>query len=409
MEHLVGILGLITLLGIAWLLSTNRRAVDWKMVGMGLVLQFTFAGLVLLLPPGRAFFDAIRQIVTRFLSFTYVGSEFVFGELAKPRGKAGMVFAFYVLPSIVFFSAFMSVLYHLGIMQKVVSAMAKVMAKAMGVSGSESLSVAANVFIGQTEAPLVVRPYIPEMTQAELMVLMTGGFATIAGSVLAGYISFGIDAGHLLAASVMSAPAALVTARILVPETEQSLTQGKVQIALPRTTANVVEAAAEGCSQGMKLAINVAAMLIGFIALIAVADALLGKLASAMGLAWWPSSLKEIFGYLLWPVAWVMGVPAKDCFAFAGLLGTKLSINEFVAYADLAGLEHAGQISQRASIIATYALCGFANFGSIGIQLGGIGPLAPGRRSDLARLGLRAMIGGALASWMTATIAGMMI
>ncbi len=409
MTHLVGLLGLVVLMGLAWLFSTNRRAVDWRLVGSGLLLQLAFAAIVLLLPPGRAFFDLIRQVVTRFLAFTYEGSEFVFGDLARPNGSVGMVFAFYVLPSIIFFSATMSVLYHLGIMQRVVSVMARFMTRVMGVSGSESLSVAANVFIGQTEAPLVVRPYIAQMTQAELMVLMTGGFATIAGSVLAGYISFGIDAGHLLAASVMSAPAALVIARIMVPETEESLTRGKVQLHLPKTTANLVEAAAEGCSQGMKLALNVAAMLIGFIALIAVFDAILGKGASLIGLSWWPSSLHELFGYLLWPIAWVMGVPAHDCFKFAGLLGTKISINEFVAYADLAKYEHTAALSPRASVIATYALCGFANFGSIGIQLGGIGPLAPERRGDLARLGLRAMIGGALASWMTATIAGLMI
>jgi CNT family concentrative nucleoside transporter len=409
MTHLVGLLGLVVLMGIAWLFSTNRRAVDWRLVGAGLLLQLVFAAIVLLFPPGRAFFDLIRHLVTRFLAFTYNGSEFVFGDLARPNGNVGMVFAFYVLPSIIFFSATMSVLYHLGIMQRVVGLMARFMTKVMGVSGSESLSVAANVFIGQTEAPLVVRPYIAQMTQAELMVLMTGGFATIAGSVLAGYISFGIDAGHLLAASVMSAPAALVIARIMVPETEESLTRGKVQLHLPKTTSNLVEAAAEGCSQGMKLALNVAAMLIGFIALIAVFDAVLAKGGSLIGLAWWPSSLHELFGYLLWPIAWVMGVPAHDCFKFAGLLGTKISINEFVAYADLAKYEHASALSPRASVIATYALCGFANFGSIGIQLGGIGPLAPERRGDLARLGLRAMIGGALASWMTATIAGLMI
>jgi CNT family concentrative nucleoside transporter len=409
MQHLIGIVGLGVLVGIAWLLSTNRRAIDWKLVGSGLLLQVLFAGVVLLFPPGRAFFDVIRRLVTEFLAFTFAGSEFVFGSLARPDGPAGLVFAFYVLPFIVFFSAFMSVLYHLGLMQKVVSGMAWAMRRTLRISGSESLSVAANIFIGQTEAPLVVRPYIAHMTQAELMVLMTGGFATIAGSVLAGYIAFGINAGHLLAASVMSAPAAVVMARILVPETEESLTRGEVKLVPPVETTNVVEAAAEGCSQGLKLALNVGAMLIGFIALVAVFDAALGRVALWVGMDGWPSSLSELFGYALWPLAWVMGVPTEDCFRFAGLLGTKLSVNEFLAYANLASLSENGMLGERATIIATYALCGFANFGSIGIQIGGIGPLAPGRRSDLARLGLRAMIGGALASWMTATIAGLMI
>jgi CNT family concentrative nucleoside transporter len=303
----------------------------------------------------------------------------------------------------------MSVLYHLGIMQRVVSGMAWAMRRTLGISGSESLSVAANVFIGQTEAPLVVRPYIAKMTPAELMVLMTGGFATIAGSVLAGYIAFGIDAGHLLAASVMSAPAAVVMARIIVPETQESLTRGEVKMVPPIETTNVVEAAAEGCSQGLKLALNVGAMLVGFIALVAVLDAALGRVALWTGVDGWPTSLSELFGYALWPIAWAMGVPSEDCFRFAGLLGTKISVNEFVAYAELAGQHEQGLLSERATVIATYALCGFANFGSIGIQLGGIGPLAPARRPDLARLGIRAMIGGALASFMTATIAGLMV
>jgi CNT family concentrative nucleoside transporter len=286
------------------------------------------------------------------------------------------------------------------------------MKRIMGVSGSESLSVAANVFIGQTEAPLVVRPYIARMTRAELMVLMTGGMATIAGSVLAGYIAFGVDAGHLLAASVMSAPAALVMARILIPETETSLTKGGVEIRDERDTVNVIDAAADGASQGLKLALNVGAMLLAFIALVALVNALLGWVASwmtAIGLTAWPGSLQEIFGYVLWPVAWSLGVPAADCFTFAGLLGQKLAINEFVAFAELGRLVAEDAMSERAITIATYSLCGFANFSSISIQIGGIGALAPNRRHDLSRLGLRAMLGGALASSMTAAIAGIML
>lgn len=412
MERIISALGLVVLVGIAWLLSTNRRRVDWRLVGVGLGLQLIFAAIVHLFPPGRMFFEWIRDGVTTLLEFTFDGSRFLFGDLMEPGGPVGFVFAFRVLPTIVFFSALMGVLYHLGIMQRVVTVMAKAMTRTMGVSGSESLSVAANVFIGQTEAPLVVRPYIGRMTRSELMVLMTGGMATIAGGVLAGYIAFGVDAGHLLAASVMSAPAALVMAKILVPETEESLTRGKVQIADERTTSNVIDAAADGASQGLQLALNVGAMLLAFISLIALINAGLAALSSwigTAGLAGWPASLQDIFGYLFWPIAWVMGVPAQDCFAFAGLLGEKIAINEFVAYASLAEAARDGVIGERATIIGTYALCGFANFSSIAIQIGGIGALAPERRHELSRFGLRAMVGGALASWMTAAVAGIML
>ncbi len=412
MERVISVFGVGVLVGLAVLLSRDRRHIDWRLVGVGLALQFAFSALVHLFPPGRLFFAWLRDGVTTLLNFTFDGSRFLFGSLVDVDGPVGMVFAFRVLPTIVFFSSLMAVLYHLGIMQRVVTVMARGMARTMRVSGSESLSVAANVFIGQTEAPLVVRPYIARMTDSELMVLMTGGMATIAGGVLAGYISFGIDAGHLLAASVMSAPAALVTAKIILPETEQSLTRGKVEIADERETVNLIDAAADGAGQGLTLALNVGAMLLAFVALIALIDAGLGQIAGglgALGVHGWPASLQEIFGYVLWPVAWSMGVPSQDCFTFAGLLGQKLAINEFVAYANLGSLEHAGAISERAAVMATYALCGFANFGSIAIQIGGIGGLAPERRADLSRLGLRAMAGGALASWLTATIAGIML
>ena len=412
MERLVSVLGLGVLVGIAVLFSTNRRRIDWRLVGAGLTLQIIFAAFVHLFPPGQRILELIRDGAVTLLSFTEDGSRFLFGPLMEADGPVGFVFAFRVLPVIVFFSALMGVLYHLGIMQRLVLFLARGMKRLMGVSGSESLSVAANVFIGQTEAPLVVRPYIARMTRAELMVLMTGGMATIAGSVLAGYIAFGVDAGHLLAASVMSAPAALVMARILIPETETSLTKGGVEIRDERETVNVIDAAADGASQGLKLALNVGAMLLAFIALVALVNALLGSLASwmaAVGLTAWPASLQEIFGYVLWPVAWSLGVPAADCFAFAGLLGQKLAINEFVAFAELGRLVAEGAMSERAITIATYSLCGFANFSSISIQIGGIGALAPNRRHDLSRLGLRAMMGGALASSMTAAIAGIML
>ena len=411
MERIISVLGLGVLVGIAVVFSTDRRRIDWKLVGIGLVLQVIFAAFVHLFPPGQTILGWVRDGAVTLLSYTEDGSRFLFGPLMEADGPAGFVFAFRVLPVIIFFSALMGVLYHLGFMQRLVLFLARGMKKAMGVSGAESLATAANVFIGQTEAPLVVRPYISSMTRAEMMVMMTGGMATIAGSVLAGYIAFGIDAGHLLAASVMSAPAALVMARVLVPETEVSRTAGSVEISDERETVNVIDAAADGASQGLKLALNVGAMLLAFIALVALVNALLGVLAGwmvSLGLTGWPASLQEIFGYLLWPVAWSLGVPSADCFTFAGLLGQKLAINEFVAYAELGAVVADSGMSERAITIATYSLCGFANFSSISIQIGGIGALAPERRQDLSRLGLRAMLGGALASSMTGAIAGIM-
>ena len=412
MERLVSVLGLAVLVGIAVVFSTDRRRIDWKLVAAGLGLQILFAAFVHLFPPGQRILAWIRDGAVTLLGFTDEGSRFLFGPLMEATGPVGFVFAFQVLPVIIFFSSLMAVLYHLGIMQRLVLGLAKGMKKAMGVSGAESLAVAANVFIGQTEAPLVVRPYIAKMTRSELMVLMTGGMATIAGSVLAGYIAFGIDAGHLLAASVMSAPAALVMARVLIPETEKSLTAGAVELKDERETVNVIDAAADGASQGLKLALNVGAMLLAFIALVALLNALLGVVAgwmAAIGLTAWPASLQEIFGFILWPVAWSLGVPAADCFTFASLLGQKLAINEFVAFAELGRIVAEDGMSERAITIATYSLCGFANFSSISIQIGGIGALAPNRRHDLSRLGLRAMLGGALASSMTAAIAGIML
>lgn len=424
LPNLVSLGGLAAIVLLAFALSEKRRKISWRLIGTGIALQLVFAVVILHTSFGVTVFDGFKRFVNEILSFADAGGGFVFGSLAD--GNQGFIFAFQVLTTIVFFASLMAILYHIGVMQWVVWAMARMMQKVMGVSGAESLSVAANVFVGQTEAPIVVKPYISSMTRSELMALMTGGFATIAGGVLVAYVRFGIDAGHLLSASVMSAPAALVLAKLLVPETEASKTAGAVDLKIEKTTANVVDAAASGATDGMKLALNVAAMLVAFVALIALADATLGLVKDQLlGLMtpgtsaqlsmqqWWPGRLQDVFGYIFAPLALAMGVPVEDCFAFGGLLGTKVAVNEFVAYLDLKNLIplslYAAQFSPRSLTIATYALCGFANFSSIAIQLGGIGGLAPERRQDLARLGLKAMAAGALASFMTAALAGLLI
>lgn len=417
----ISFLGLFFLLGIAWLMSNNRRKINFRTVGWGLALQAVFAGLILKTEPGRQVFFFTREVITKLLGFTDAGASFLFGNLyrgdpgivqqiggpgplqlwdsgAHQFVNIGIVFAFHILPTIIFFASLMGVLYHLGVMQKIVEGFAWLMAKFMGTSGAESLSAASNIFVGQTEAPLVVRPYVPTMTMSELMAIMTGGFATIAGGVMAAYVRFGVDAGHLMAASVMSAPAALVVAKIIYPETEEPKTMGKVKLSVEKTTANVIDAAAAGAADGLKLALNVGAMLMAFLSLIAMIN---------YGLGWFHTSLKEVLGYAFSPIAFFLGVPWKDILEMGNLLGTKISINEFVAFVELAQVK--GQIDPRTFVIATYALCGFANLGSIAIQIGGIGGIAPSRRSDLAKLGLRAMFGGALASWMTACIAGILI
>jgi len=421
MEHVISFLGLFAFMGVAWLLSNNKRQMPWRVIFWGVLLQVVFALIILRTTPGRWVFDGARVVINRILSFTDYGASFLFGNLYRGEEgvvrtlgdsgpyqirdattgnfiNIGIVFAIHVLPTIIFFASLMSILYHLGVMQRIVQAMAWIMTKTMGTSGAESLSASANIFVGQTEAPLVVRPYVPQMTLSELMAIMTGGFATIAGGVMAAYVRFGIDPGHLLAASVMSAPAALVMAKIMYPETAEPKTRGVVKLKVEKTTANVIDAAAAGAADGLRLALNVGAMLMAFIAIIAMIN---------YGLGFLHTSLRQIFGYLFAPLAFCMGVDFKDVLAFGNLLGTKISINEFVAYVNLAQLRDA--ISDRSFVIATYALCGFANFSSIGIQIGGIGGIAPERRSDLARLGLRAMFAGALASWQTAAIAGMLI
>ena len=412
-----GLFGLAVLISVAFVFSQHKKSVDWKQIAAGVGLQIVFAVIVIIVPGGREFFDAISRVFVKIVDFAIVGGQFIFGDLAN-QTKFGFIFAFQVLPTIIFFASLMSVLYHIGFMQKIVQGMAWVMQKALGVSGSESLSVAANVFIGQTEAPLVVRPYIAKMTESELFTMMVGGMATIAGAVLAAYIAMlgGADdaqrlfyARHLLAAIVMAAPATIVIAKLLRPETEESLTRGTVHLDIEKTATNVIEAAANGAADGVKLSLNVAGMLLAFVALITMINfplAWLGQVTGIEALTGQALSMSFILGYLLSPLAWIIGVPWSEAPIVGGLIGEKIVLNEFVAYL------HLGQIKETLSthsvLISTYALCGFANFSSIAIQLGGIGGLAPNRRSDIARLGLRAVLGGTLATMMTATIAGVL-
>ncbi len=414
MERLISLVGMVVMVLLAYAISYDRRRFPWRVVLWGISLQLVFAFLILWTEAGRFVFQWAGDKITAFLGFTKYGTEFLFGNLVKPefQGTFGFQFAFAILPTIIFFSAVMSILYHLGIMQKVVEVIAKAMAKTMGTSGAESLSCSANIFVGQTEAPLLIRPFVAKATNSELLAIMCGGFATIAGGVMAGYILMGVPAAHLLAGSVMAAPAALVMAKIILPETGEPETRGKIELPREKIAGDVIEAAAIGAADGLKLALNVGAMLLAFIALIAVVNAGMGVIHNALatvGFTYFPSELRVLFGWIFAPLAWVMGVPWQDCKEFGNLLGTKISINEFVAYVHLSELIKSGGMSERAITIGTYALCGFANFSSIAIQIGGIGGMAPERRGDLARLGLRAMFGGALASLMTATIAGLLI
>ena len=412
-----GVFGLAVLVSIAVVFSSQRGAVDWKLVASGIGLQLLFAIIVILVPGGREFFEGLSSIFVRVISFAMDGAAFIFGPLADPS-NLGFIFAFQVLPTIIFFASLMAVLYHIGFMQKIVQGMAWVMLKVLRISGAESLSVAANVFVGQTEAPLVVRPYISRMTESELFTMMVGGMATIAGGVLAAYITMlgGADeaarlfyAKHLLSASIMAAPATVVIAKILKPETEESMTRGEVKLHVEKTATNIIEAAANGAADGWRLALNVGAMLLAFIALIAMIDYPLnwiGELTGFNAATERTMSLSTLLGYVLSPLAWVIGVPWQDAITVGGLIGEKVVTNEFVAYAHLNEIQDS--ISPKALLISTYALCGFANFSSIAIQIGGIGGIAPDRRSDLARLGLRAVLGGTLATMMTATIAGVL-
>ncbi|MBL0029715.1 MAG: NupC/NupG family nucleoside CNT transporter [Rhodanobacteraceae bacterium] len=420
---LFGLFGLACLIGIAWLFSNNKGRVSWTLVATGVGLQIAFASLVLLVPGGKDVFQWLSNVFVQVLGFVAAGSNFVFGGLMDIP-KYGFIFAFQVLPTIIFFAALMSVLYHLGVMQAVVRAMAWAITKVMKVSGAETTSVCASVFIGQTEAPLTVRPYISRMTESELITMMIGGMAHIAGGVLAAYVLMlggpdvaaqGFYAKHLLAASIMAAPATLVIAKILVPEVGEPLTRGTVRMEVEHTTSNIIDAAASGAADGLKLALNIGAMLLAFIALIAMINAPLTWFGEWSGLAAQlgkPTDLANLFGYILSPIAWLIGVPWQDANTVGSLIGQKVVINEFVAYLQLADIVNGKTpgvtLTEHGSLVATYALCGFANFSSIAIQIGGIGGLAPERRSDLARLGLRAVLGGSIATFMTATIAGVL-
>lgn len=405
MERFTGILGVIVLLAIAYLMSNNRKKIDYRLVGWGLGLQLAFALFILKTPIGLPFFEFFDSLITKLLMFSNEGGDFLFASFVTNKVEAPLInFAVRVLPTVIFFSALMAVLYHSGIMQMIVKLIAKVVQKTMGTSGSETLSVVGSIFVGQTEAPLLVRPFVKNMTKSELITVMIGGFATVAGGVMAIYVGMLTDipgiAGHLMAASIMSAPAAIVVAKIMYPETEVSETKGTLKVEIEKTADNVMEALGDGATDGMKLAANIAAMLIAIVATVAMIDGLLFFLNT---------SLADILGFLFKPLAFCMGAPWAEADILGTLLGEKIVLTELIAYKDLSELRQTGSISDRTAIIASYALCGFANFASIGIQLGGIGGIAPNRKKEIAKLAFKAMIGGALASWITASIAGILI
>ena len=404
-ERLTGLLGIALLLAIGVALSHRRDAINWRVVALGLGLQLAFAVFVLLVPLGQTLFQWFGDAVKAILGFSYKGSEFVFGEIGKRDSSLGVVFAFQVLPAIIFVSALFAILYYLGVMQLVVRAFAVVMTKALQASGAESLNVAASIFMGQTEAPLTIRPFLPRMTRSELMTVMTAGMAHVSGSIMAAYIAFGIEARHLLTAVIMTAPGTITMAKIFEPETETPETRGGVTVDIPRTDVNVVDAAARGTSEGLYLMLNVIAMLVSFIAIVALVN---GGLGWAHGhLAWLPADLQTVLGWIFRPIAFVMGVPWHDSGTIGSLLGERMVLNEFIAFKDLAALKT--QLDPLSFTIATFALCGFANVSSVGIQIGGIGALVPERKHDLARLGFRAMLAGTLANFLSATLAGMLL
>ena len=408
MGRFTGILGLLTMLSVAYAFSTNRSAIRLKTIGWGLGLQFTFAVFVLKVEAGRRAFQTAKEAVTRLLGYAHAGSHFVFGDLANPGSQLGY-FAFGVLPTVIFIAAFFALLYHLGIMQIIIRIFAWVMTRVMGASGAESLNVAASIFMGQTEAPLTIRPFLPDLTRSELMTVMTSGMAHVSGGIMVAYINFGIDAGHLLTAVIMTAPGTLLMAKMLVPETEQAKTAGRVVMNADEEKAekeeNLLGAIARGTTDGLHLALNIAAMLISFLALIALTDGILGGVHHWV--SWFPESLEKIFGAVFAPVAWVIGVPWHDCKLVGTLLGTRTALNELVAYSMLGAQKRV--LDPRSFTIATFALCGFANLSSIGIQIGGIGALAPNKKGELARLGIRAMLAGTMANLMSASIAGMLL
>jgi CNT family concentrative nucleoside transporter len=410
--RLTGILGLLSMVGLAYLFSTNRKAIRARTVAWGLALQIIFAFLVLRVEFGRRVFAWLGDVITRFLGYSYAGSTFLFGDLGKPGQP--VYIAFKVLPTIIFVAAFFAILYHYGIMQFIIRQMARVMMKFMGTSGAESLNVAASIFLGCTEAPLTIRPFLPRLTRSEMMTIMTSGMAHISGAVMAAYIAFGIEAKHLLAAVIMTAPGTLLISKMLVPETENPVTAGRVEMTDEEMgedkSENLLGAVAKGTTDGLYLTLNVAAMLISFLALIALADGIMGGVHNGIARLGWsgfPGSFEQIFGVLFAPVAWVIGIPRHDVSAIGSLLGTRMILNEFVAFSRLAEIR--ASLDPRSYTIATYALCGFANLGNIGIEIGGIGSLAPNKRGELARLGIRAMLAGTMANLMSASIAGMLL
>jgi len=409
MGRFTGILGLLTMLGLAYAFSTNRRAIRLKTVAWGLGLQLAFAVCVLRIGAGQRVFQRAGDAVSRLLSYSYAGSQFVFGDLGKQGSHFGFYFAFQVLPTIIFICAFFAVLYHFGAMQFVIKIAAWVMTRVMGASGAESLNIAASIFMGQTEAPVTIRPFLPDLTRSELMTVMTSGMAHVSGGIMAAYIAFGIEPKHLLSAVIMTAPGTLLMAKMLVPETEQPRTAGRVVMPEGEEEAekeeNLLGAVARGTTDGLHMALNIAAMLIAFLALIALADGVLGGIHHWV--AWVPESLEKIFGAVFAPVAWVIGVPWHDCGVIGTLLGTRMVLNELVAFSMLGPMKAA--LDPRSFTIATFALCGFANLSSIGIQIGGIGALAPNKKGELARLGIRAMLAGTMANLMSAAIAGMLL
>jgi CNT family concentrative nucleoside transporter len=409
MRRYAGVLGLATMLGLAYLFSTDRKAIRLKTVAWGLGLQLSFAIFVLRFEIGRRIFQTAGYYVNKLLSYSFVGSEFVFGEIGKKVSSLGFSFAFQVLPTIIFIAAFFALLYHLGVMQLIIRVAAWIMTRVMGASGAESLNVAASIFMGQTEAPLTIRPFLNKLTKSELMCVMTSGMAHVSGGIMAAYIAFGIEASHLLTAVIMTAPGTLLMAKMLVPETEKPLTAGRVEMPEMEKEANFLGAISRGTVDGLHLALNVGAMLISFLAMLALINAIMGGAHNWLfghGITRFPSSLQQIFGWVFAPVAWVIGIPWHDCLNIGNLLGTRMVVNEVVAFQQLGALK--GALDPRSFTIATFALCGFANFSSIGIQIGGIGALAPDQRGQLAKFGIRAMLAGTMANLMSASIVGIL-
>ena len=412
MGRFTGLLGIAVFLALAYLFSTNRKAIRLKTVLWGLGLQLTFAIFVLRFESGRALFAYLGAAANKLLSFAFFGSEFVFGDLGKAKSSLGFIFAFQVLPTIIFIAAVFAFLYHIGVMQLIIRVFAWVMTKVMGASGAESLNIAASIFMGQTEAPLTIRPFLNRLTKSELMCVMTCGMAHVSGGIMAAYIAYGVEAKHLLTAVIMTAPGTLLMAKMLVPEVEEPLTAGRVQMPEMEKEANFLGAISRGTSDGLQLAINVGAMLISFVALVALVNYLFGGAHNwfaahpGLHLTWFPSSLQQLFGWIFAPVAWLIGISWHDAPAVGNLLGSRMVVNELYAFSQLGPMR--ATLDPRTFTISTFALCGFANFSSIGIQIGGIGALAPDQRGQLAKFGIRAMLAGTMANLMSACIVGVL-